>query len=491
MNKWIFIATLVTLLFPGMIGFAQDTSYKDSLRKQFQDSKSSYHRDFDGFKNQNDSLFLSYLNQKWKDFRVFKQDRKPRHKPVVQPIAPKIIDTMELPKPAQIIEILDRDSIIVQPGEQPPSLNNIENFPTETDYFEFFGQKVGISNSGYRPIVAPDTRARIIKFFENYAQSESLNKITRELFILSKTKQLNDWGFFYLLRSASTSVFKDLNDQVLFTWASLQNCGFDVKIAYNKEDIFLLAKFEEKLFNTFYITVAGKNYDLLNFPEQNSITEGVQSYEQDYPGKVKPLSVFLNILPRFANNPGYKELHFEKDTIRVSLNINLINFFKDYPACELFVYFNTPVSKSAMESISRKINPIFSGKSEKEKVSILLNLMFEGFPYKPDQEQFGREDYLFADEALFYPFTDCEDRAVLFAQLVSHFTKLTTVGLEYPDHVSVAVKFNEPIIGDYIILNNDKYYICDPTYLGSEIGMAMDSMKKSAPIIIPVIKNIR
>jgi len=491
MKKLIFIASLVTLFFPGMIGFAQDKSYKDSLRKQFQDSKSSYHRDFDGFKNKNDSLFLSYLNQNWKEFKVFKQDRKPRPKPVVQPIAPKIIDNMELPKPAQIIEIKDRDSIRVQPGEQPPSLNNIENIPTEIDYFEFFGQKVGITKSGYRPIVSPDTRARIIKFFENYAQSEGLNKITMELFILSKTKQLNDWGFFYLLRIASASVFKDVNDQVLFTWASLQKCGFDVKAAYNKEDIFLLAAFKEKLFSTFYISISGKNYDLLNFPDQASIADGVQSYESEYPGQVQPLSAFLNQLPKFANHPEYKKLYFEKDTITVALNINLINFFKDYPACELFVYFNTPVSQSAMESISRKINPIFSGKSEKEKVSILLNLMYDGFPYKTDQEQFGREDYLFADEALFYPFTDCEDRAVLFSQLVSHFTTLTTVGLEYPDHVSVAVKFNEPIKGDYIILNNDKYYICDPTYLGSEIGMAMDSMKKSAPIIIPVIKNIR
>jgi len=491
MKKRIFIVSLVSLLIPGMIGFAQDKSYKDSLRQQFLNSKNSYQREFEGFKNQNDSLFLSYLNQSWKEFKVFKQDRKPHPKPVLQPMAPKVIENLELPKPSQIIEIQDRDSIGVQPGEQPPSLNNLENISTEIEYFDFLGQKVGISKSGYKPIVATDTRARIIKFFQTYAKSERLNKITRELFIISQAKQLNDWGFFYLLRIASASVFKDLNDQVLFTWASLQKCGFDVKIAYNKEDIFLLAEFKEKLFNTFYITISGKNYDLLNFPTQTSIAEGVQSYEPDYPGQVKPLSVFLVMLPRFANNPEYKKLHFEKDTITVALNINLIDFLKDYPACELVVYFNTPVSQHAMESFDRILVPLFSGKSEKEKVAILLNMMHESFPYKPDQEQFGREDYLFPDEALFYPFTDCEDRAVLFSQLISHYTTMTPIGLEYPDHVSIAVKFNEQIMGDYIILNNDKYYICDPTYLGSEIGMAMDSMKKSKSIIIPVMKSTR
>ena len=488
MKKRIFIASLISLLIPGMIGFAQDKGYKDNLRQQFQDSQNSYQREFDGFQNQNDSLFLSYLNQSWKEFKVFRNDRKTRPKPVIQPVAPVGIENIELPKPAQIIQIQSYDTIKSQTVNQPPTFNSLETVSSEIDYFDFLGQKVGISKSGYKPIVAPDTRSRIIKFFETYTQSERLNKITRELFILSQTKQLNDWGFFYLLRIASASVFKDLNDQVLFTWASLQKCGFDVKVAYNKEDIFLLAAFKEKLFSTFYLSISGKNYDLLNFPAQPTITEGVQSYESDYPGKVQLLSTFLSSIPRFANHPEYKKLHFEEDTITLDLNINLIDFFKDYPECELVVYFNTPVSQHAMESFERKLVPLFIGKSEKEKVAILLNMMHESFPYKPDQDQFGREDYLFPDEALFYPFTDCEDRAVLFSQLVSHYTTLTTVGLEYPDHVSVAVKFTEPIVGDYIVLNNDKYFICDPTYIGAEIGMAMDSMKKSAPVIIPVIK---
>jgi hypothetical protein len=401
------------------------------------------------------------------------------------------IENIELPKPAQIIQIQSYDTVKSQTIDQPPTFNSLETVSSEIDYFDFLGQKVGISKSGYKPIVAPDTRVRIIKFFETYAQSERLNKITRELFILSQTKQLNDWGFFYLLRIASASVFKDLNDQVLFTWASLQKCGFDVKVAYNKEDIFLLAAFKEKLFSTFYLSISGKNYDLLNFPAQPTITEGVQSYESDYPGKVQLLSTFLSSIPRFANHPEYKKLHFEKDTITLDLNINLIDFFKDYPACDLVVYFNTPVSQAAMESFDRKLLPLFSGKSDKEKVAILLNLMHESFPYKSDQEQFGWEDYLFPDEALFYPFTDCEDRAILFSQLVSHYTTLTPVGLEYPNHVSVAVNFKEPIMGDYIVFDNNKYFICDPTYIGAEIGMAMDSMKNSAPSVIPVFKNNR
>jgi len=491
MTKRTIILSLLSLLTAGLTTNAQDKNYKDSLQRQFLESQKSYQRDFDGFKNQNDSVFLSYLNQSWKEFKVFKQERKSRSKPVIQPMAPKIIENIELPKPSQIIKVQDSDTIKSQPGEQPPTFNNIETISTEIDYFDFLGQKVGISKSEYKPVTATDTKTRIIMFFENYTQRGNLNKITRELFILSKAKQLNDWGFYYLLRIASASVFKELNDQVLFTWASLQKCGFDVKVGFNSEDIYLLAAFKEKLFGTLYINISGKNYDLLNFPGQPPVTNGLQSYEPAYPGQRQALSSFLTTIPRFSNNPEYKKLYFEKDTITIELNINLIDFFKDYPDCELAVYFNAPVSGKAMECFDRKLHLMFSGKSEKEKVVILLKMMQESFPYKSDDDQFGREDYLFSDESLFYPFTDCEDRSVLFSQLISHYTTLTPIGLEYPHHVSVAVKFNEPIMGDYIILNNDKYYICDPTYLGAEIGMAMDSMKKLKPIIIPVMKSIR
>ncbi len=489
MKKGTIILWLILILLPGLNTFAQRIDFKDSLRQQFQNSKNLYTNDFYRFYNRNDSIFLLFLNQTWTEFTVFKADRKPRPKPIIPPIAPKTLETFELPKPSLIIPIPIFDTIDSHPGDQPPEYNDLNKVSTDLNYFDFLGQKVGISKVESQPIYIPNTKSRIIKFFENYTQNERLNKITKELFILSKTKQLNDWGFFYLLRVASASVFKNLNDQVLFTWLSLQSCGYDVKVAYNKEDIYLLAAFKEKLYSTLYINVSGKKYIILLFPAQTPVANGLLTYEQDYPGKPQRLSTFLTNLPKFANNPEYKKLLIDKDSITILLNINLIDFFKDYPDCELAVYFNAPISKNAMECFDRKLSPIFSKKSEKEKVSILLKMMHEGFPYKIDEDQFGRENYLFPDESLFYPFTDCEDRAALFAQMISHYTTLTPIGLEYSDHVSVAVKFTEPTAGDFILVNNKKFLICDPTYIGAEIGMAMNSMKNSAPSVIPVFKN--
>ncbi|MBQ8221442.1 MAG: hypothetical protein IJZ31_09615, partial [Bacteroidaceae bacterium] len=45
--------------------------------------------------------------------------------------------------------------------------------------------------------------------------------------------------------------------------------------------------------------------------------------------------------------------------------------------------------------------------------------------------------------------------------------------LHYPGHLATAVHFPETISGNYVSLNGQRYLVCDPTYIGADIGMAM------------------
>ena len=55
----------------------------------------------------------------------------------------------------------------------------------------------------------------------------------------------------------------------------------------------------------------------------------------------------------------------------------------------------------------------------------------------------------------------------------------------YPGHLAMAVKFTENVKGDYIMLGNEKYVICDPTYIGASVGMTMPKMdNKTAKVIL-------
>jgi len=359
----------------------------------------------------------------------------------------------------------------------------------QLNYFDFLGQKVGVSRAknetSHSSVPFDDKKTKVIRFYEQYASKDSWQKISHELYLLSQAKQLNDWGFYYLLSVASESIFQDSDEQVLFTWLSLLKNGINARIAYNKESIYVLAAFKEQIYNTGVVTILGQDYYLLN-RRNDKISGGLHTYEANYPGDLKPVSIEMKTLPKLANVPENRIFLFDLDTLQIRINLSLINFYSAYPDCNLPVYFNTPLSPQAISSLDASLKPMMKDKTEKEKVDILLKFVQDAFPYKLDMEQFGREKYFFPDETLHYPYSDCEDRAVFLVKLIYLYTNLTAIGLEYSDHVSVAVKLNAPMPGSYVVFKNDRYYICDPTYIGAGLGMAMDEMKKQSPDIIVV-----
>ena len=161
-----------------------------------------------------------------------------------------------------------------------------------------------------------------------------------------------------------------------------------------------------------------------------------------------------------------------------------MDFYKDYPQCEVAVYYKTPMSKELKSALYPPLQAAIKGKSEKDAANILIDFVQNSFQYQTDGEQFGYEKTFFMDENFYYPACDCEDRAILFSNLVKDLLGLDAVLLDYPNHIASAVRFNEDISGDYILLDGKKYLICDPTYIGAPIGMCMDRFKSVPPEII-------
>jgi hypothetical protein len=124
------------------------------------------------------------------------------------------------------------------------------------------------------------------------------------------------------------------------------------------------------------------------------------------------------------------------------------------------------------------------GMSETEAVNFLLRFVQTSFSYKTDDRQFGRENYLFPEETIFYPYSDCEDRSVLFAWLVRRLLSLEVIGLNYPGHVATAVQLKNSIDGDYVSHDGKRYTVADPTFINATAGMTMPEFKKTRPEII-------
>ena len=122
--------------------------------------------------------------------------------------------------------------------------------------------------------------------------------------------------------------------------------------------------------------------------------------------------------------------------------------------------------------------------NELDAVNRLLNFVQTAFVYEYDDKVWGHDRAFFADETLYYPYCDCEDRSILFSRIVRDLLGLEVVLIYYPGHLATAVKFNQQVSGDYIQMNGKRYVVCDPTFIGAPVGATMTNMDNSKAKVI-------
>ena len=168
----------------------------------------------------------------------------------------------------------------------------------------------------------------------------------------------------------------------------------------------------------------------------------------------------------------------------VVCNTDLINFFNSYPTSvadqdvmtRWWFYAMTPLNKASEESLYPALKAAIAGKTEEQAANILINFVQTAFTYGYDNEVWGHDRAFFAEETLFYPYSDCEDRAILFSRLVRDLIGLDVILIMYPGHMATAVHFNQSVKGDYVTYNGKRYLVCDPTYINAPIGITMKGM---------------
>ena len=138
-------------------------------------------------------------------------------------------------------------------------------------------------------------------------------------------------------------------------------------------------------------------------------------------------------------------------------------------------YANTPLSLIARDSMYPALKAAIEGMNDFQAVSVLLNFVQTAFVYGYDNEIWGGERVFFSDETLFYPYSDCEDRSILFSRLVRDLVGRPVVLLNYPNHLAAAVNFSGEVSGAYLNVDGKKFVVCDPTYIGAPVGLSMPS----------------
>ena len=148
--------------------------------------------------------------------------------------------------------------------------------------------------------------------------------------------------------------------------------------------------------------------------------------------------------------------------------------FPDYASDFRWAFYaQTPLNSVIREALYSQFGKLLHGKTELQAANMILNFVQTAFVYQYDEDIWGRDRSFFAEESLYYPYCDCEDRSILFSHLIRDLLGLEVALIYSPGHLFAAVEFSEDVAGSYVMVGNRKFVICEPTCVdGAPVGFS-------------------
>ena len=457
---------------------------------EFEQWKRQYMGEFKQYKDEIDREFADFLKQEWKPFAT--EEGVIRDKS---------------PKPPQIpVARVEPERPVVKPPKQPPVLipRPLPRVPPVTRIPEpvvppepveqgvtlvFLGHELSISDGISGSLTDQGSRvtqAGIQQTFSQLAQSDYPATLTRLLSIKRQLK-LNDWAYVQLIQRYVEQLPTTNNNRHITSWFLLLKSGLDARIAYDRQQVYLLVAVRQSLFDVAYFTFGQQKYYAVS--RQKQLPPNLYSYDGKYPKKLN-VSDFSLVQVNSKPDDQFKRLSFSfegKDhQLEIPYNRHTVDFLSTYPQMGIDQYFQAPLDDTTAEALLSQLSPLVSDLTETQAVNLLLGFVQKAFRYQTDQDQFGEENYMFIQETIYYPGSDCEDRSVIFAWLVNKLLGLDVVGLDFPGHVATAVALKQPQ-GEVITHRQRQYTIADPTYINARVGMKMPQFKRVTPKVISIL----
>ena len=473
----------------GLLVFCISSSANDEFQQWMQQQSQGVEaqkKEFQEYKDKRDKEFTDFLKSHWKAVDIVKGEvrdeaPKPDVMPVASPVAavPVVIEkpvVVTVPKPVVIKKPVPVPMVAAPKGRPI----NIDFFGRQVQFYYDAGLKQRLSS--------PVNKNAVSDYWSVLSRAE-YEDLLRQLNAQKKSLQLNDWAYASLINKLAVTINNNRrNESSLLSWFLLAKSGYRARIAYNNTSIYLLVPSQHEMFEVSYFTFSGIRYYAVEFDGNRQKLGQVYTYDGEYPETTKDFD--MQVTPVVASNDKDERRHLSFEFERKKYNVDVtydrgrVKFFSTYPQLNLDLYFASGVYKVTATPLQKQLAVHMQGMSEQQAVNFLLRFVQTSLQYETDEQQFGEENYLFPEETLFYPYSDCEDRAILFAWLVKSLLNLQVVGLDYPGHVAAAVHFNEAVAGDSVSYKGKRFVVTDPTYINANAGMTMPNFKKYKPTVI-------
>lgn len=463
--------------------------FSQNHREQYDSFKESVIDKYKSFREDCNLKYADFLRTSWKRYEGKAPIPMPKDE---SPVPPKpYIGENDIPhidtKPEEI------DPIDISP--QPKPIEPIKEIPThDEDYFtlKFYDQECKVRLPEFAKLTLDDCLPNSIASGWESLCNEGMNNAIRDCLETRIRYNLCDWAYLIFLDQLAQQYCDNSNGATLLTAFLYCQSGYQMRLAVDGDKLMLLYGSKHQIFDKGYYNVDGICFYPFGEPSKSIRICGT-AFEGETP---------MSLLIEKEQLLGYKlskerviTATRKKDIGMISqVPQSLIEFYNTYPTSAIddnpmtrwAIYANTPLAQKTKDKIYPYLCQYTDGKDKLQVAEVLLNLVQTGFVYEYDDKVWGHDRAFFAEETLFYPYCDCEDRSILFSRLIRDLLSLDVALIYYPGHLATAVCFDQEVSGDAMIIGGRKFIVCDPTYIGAPVGAQIPDLEydKAQAIIL-------
>lgn len=481
-----------------MPGMAQnDTDDMDGFAEDFESFRKAIHKDFEDFRKKCNEEYAAFLKNPWAEFKEEAPKPRPKEEPVPPVIRPE--DNRDEPTPQP--RPLPFDTVVTAPKPTPqpkpvePVKEKPEPIPIPRLQFSLFGTGMA---ARFQPSAVSRLRSTserdVAEAWQSLADNGS-NNLVYDCLELRRKHRLGDWAYLELLQAVAEKAYgKDTDEATLLMAYLYCQSGYKMRLARDGNNrLHMLFASRHAIYDISYYILDGERfYPYGECPSRIYISDVAFRGEQS-------LSLLITESPDIAlastATVTRQSSRYPDVKVTLSSNKNLMDFYSSYPTSMIgdnpvsrwAMYANTPMSKDVRQQIYPALRASIQGCDELTAVNRLLDFVQTGFIYEYDDKVWGGDRAFFAEESLYYPYCDCEDRSILFTRLVRDLLGLRCILIYYPGHLASAVELKQTqnAKGDYILLNNRRFIVADATYIGAPAGLTMPNMdNRTAQVIL-------
>lgn len=471
--------------------YAQEPG-KTRAQERYEEFKRKTRERYESFMKDVNDRYADMMERVWERYNADKPVDRPRFdeppQPVVDPTPAKPVE----PRPIPIQDVVDTP----KPAPvQPKPLEPLPQQPVRPEApvvtFDYLGSRQKVA-APEMPHLASRNEGDVARAWKNIGASQANTAMLSDLLRLRSELNLCDWAYMLLIDNALGAVDAPADSRTLMHAWLLASSGYSMRLGNDYNSLVLLYGTDHVIYDRSYFSLGGHKF----YPYKNS-SSNMAIFQQEYPGE-KMMSLAVDKLPVLGtgevcsldrSSRAYPDFKFHG-----CVDKGHIAFFDAFPASHYGSNFmtrwatlaRTPFSKPMQQSLIKDMKAALAGLNEREGVAKILNWVQTGFEYKVDDDVWGHDRAFFAEETIYYPFNDCEDRAILFSKLVKEIYGLKTALIYYPGHLAAAVCFRGGPYGDYIQVDGEQFTVCDPTFINAPIGRTMTGMDNATATLIKV-----